>query len=248
MLDPLSDSPPPTDKASPLAFQKFTPVFNLEFRDKLLQPAGANPVRDRASSFGKIFEILDTYTSGDRRGRRDFFILETGTMRPDHGNLAFGDDGCSTVIFDRFMDVMGTPGGDDWHQRSGSFVSIDINEINCAHAEANTRFCEVVCSDSVPVINRFPESIKWDLIYLDSFDVVRDNPHPSALHHLMELCACMKNIRQSANGTQGTIVCIDDADAFFDGGKTGKAMYVREFMDRIGARKIHDGYQLVYQF
>lgn len=221
-------------------FAKFTPIFNAEFRDKLLQPAGANPVRDRASSFGKIFEILDRYD------KRDYFILETGTMRPDHGNLAFGDDGCSTVILDRFMDVMGTPHGDDWHQRTGSFVSIDISEINCKHAEANTRFAEVVCSDSVPVINRFPESIKWDLIYLDSFDVLRDNPHPSALHHLMELCAVMKNVRRGGNN--GTIVCIDDADAFFDGGKTGKAMYVREFMDRIGAHKIHDGYQLVYQF
>lgn len=243
MMDPIN--------MSSIENPKFTPIFYAEFRDKLLQPAGVNPVRDRASSFSKIFALLDMFN------KRNYNILETGTMRPDHGSLAFGDDGCSTVIFDRFMDVMGVPFGDDWSERTGTFVSVDINPVNCKHAEANTRFCDVICSDSIPVINDFPESMKWDLIYLDSFDVYRDNPHPSALHHLMELCACMKNIRKSTSpypevspphSTNGTIICIDDADAFFDGGKTGKAMYVREFMDKIGARKIHDGYQLVYQF
>ena len=61
--------------------------FSSKFFTKLLQPAGNNPVRNRASSFEIIFEELD------KKEDKNYLIVETGTMRNDHGNLAFGDDG-----------------------------------------------------------------------------------------------------------------------------------------------------------
>ena len=71
--------------------------FSSRFFTKLLQPAGTNPVRDRATSFSLIFELLD------QKVEKDFLIVETGCMRKDHGQLAFGDDGASTYIFDRMF-------------------------------------------------------------------------------------------------------------------------------------------------
>ena len=67
-----------------------------------------------------------------------------------------------------------------------------------------------------------------DFLYLDSYDIERDNPHPSQLHHVKELCAVIKHLRK------GSIVCVDDHDAFFTGGKIGKGNYVKEFMETIG--------------
>ena len=62
--------------------------FSSKFFTKLLQPGHpANPIRDRATSFALIFELLD------QKSEKDFLIVETGCMRRDHGQLAFGDDG-----------------------------------------------------------------------------------------------------------------------------------------------------------
>ena len=148
--------------------------FSSKFFTKLLQPAGTNPVRDRATSFSLIFELLD------EKVEKDFLIVETGCMRRDHGNLAFGDDGASTYIFD-------------------------------------------------------------DFLYLDSYDIIRENPHPSQLHHVKEMCAVIDKLGK------GSIICIDDHDAFFTGdGKIAKGTYVKDFMDDIGMKPIHEGYQIVW--
>lgn len=208
---------------------QFSPFFKEFFYQKLITPSGNNPVRNRAIGFEKIFELLDKKKR--ENPTYEFKILETGTMRADHGELNFAGDGCSAFIFDQFVTQM-----------SGIVVSVDINPANCAYAkEAVSDRVRVVCSDSVPFLWSLPEDHKFDLIYLDSFDVVRDNPHPSAMHHVKELAAVINK-----NTLPGSIIAIDDADAFFDGGKTGKAMYVREFMDHIGATLVHDGYQLVW--
>jgi hypothetical protein len=199
----------------------------------LLKPNGNNPVRNRADSFLKVFELLD-----ERAGKvyslapeKQFNILETGCMRADHGQLCFGDDGCSTYIFDDFINKMG-----------GNFYSVDINPENVKYAISMTSDrANVVCGDSVSRLMLFPESKKFDLIYLDSFDIERGNPHPSQLHHLKELCAVMKNTEPS------TIIMVDDHDAFFTGGQIGKGTYVKSFMQDIGAKIIHEGYQIVFQ-
>ena len=206
----------------------FLPYFMSEFHDRLLRPNGNNPVRDRASGFKKIFAILDEKAM-EAPGCY-FRILETGTIRPDHGELCFGDDGCSTVIFDSFVCQMG-----------GEVLSVDISPENVEyarkHVSANTM---VYCEDSIKQLYGIHDTIKYDLIYLDSYDIIRDNPHPSQLHHLKELCASLKNTRS------GTIICIDDHDAFFTGGQIGKGNYVKSFMDGIGAKEIHIGYQAIW--
>ena len=65
--------------------------FSSKFFTKLLQPAGNNPVGNRASSFEIIFEELD------KKEDKNYLIVETGTMRNDHGNLAVGDDGARYI-------------------------------------------------------------------------------------------------------------------------------------------------------
>ena len=199
--------------------------FSSKFFTKLLQPAGNNPVRDRASSFEKIFELLD------QKEDKNFLIVETGTMRNDHGNLAFGDDGASTYIWDDFINFY-----------DGKVKSVDISQDNVDYAISMTSDkTEVICSDSVKYLWSLPKDEKIDFLYLDSYDVERDNPHPSQLHHVKEMCAAIDKLQK------GSIICIDDHDAFFTGGAIGKGTYVKEFMDAIGAECIHEDYQIIWR-
>lgn len=207
--------------------KQFVPYFKQHFYEKLLQPNGNNPIRNRAEGFLRIFEILDSLQ------KESYSILETGTMRAEHGHLCFGDDGCSTFIFDKFVNIMG-----------GRVISVDISPVNCKYAKANvSEKTEIVFSDSIPFLNSIPENNKFNLVYLDSFDIDRSNPVPSQIHHLEELRACLKNIQK------GTILCVDDADAFFDG-KTGKATLIKQFMEQIypDAILLHNGYQIAWKF
>ena len=89
---------------------------------------------------------------------------------------------------------------------------------------------------------------KIDFLYLDSFDLDPNNPTPSQVHHIKELCACMKNI------SKGTIIAVDDHlnTPEFDQYRStlvqgGKARYVEDFMNDIGAELLHDGYQIVWR-
>ncbi len=196
-----------------------------EFYYKLLTPNGNNPRRNRADSLRRVFERLDAK-------QKDYYgILETGCMRSDHGELCFGDDGCSTFIFDQFIQMMG-----------GEFYSVDINPENVGYARkwAKSEKSFVICKDSVSYLYGIPARVKFDLIYLDSFDITRDNPHPSMLHHLKELCAVLKNTEK------GTLIVIDDHDAFLDG-QTSKGGYVKDFMKDIKAELVYEGYQIVFQ-
>ena len=106
--------------------------FSSKFFAKMLQPAGPNnPVRDRATSLSMVFEILD------EKKNKDFFIVETGCMRADHGQLALGDDGASTYIFDDFINYY-----------DGEVASVDINPDNVAHAQKMVSDkTQVYCSD-----------------------------------------------------------------------------------------------------
>jgi len=198
--------------------------FSSKFFAKLLQPAPGNPIRDRATSFELIFELLD------QKEDKNFLIVETGCMRADHGQLAYGDDGASTFIFDDFINYY-----------DGEVYSVDIKPENVAHAQKMVSDkTKVICSDSVKFLWNFPEDKKIDFLYLDSYDVRKDNPHPSQLHHVKELCAVIDKL------DEGSIVCIDEHDAFFTGGQIGKGTYVKDFMENIGAECIHEGYQIVW--
>ena len=198
--------------------------FSSRFFAKLLQPAGTNPVRDRATSFSLIFELLD------QKVEKDFLIVETGCMRKDHGQLAFGDDGASTYIFDDFINYY-----------DGKVLSVDICQDNVDYAnELTTDKTTAYCQDSVDFLWNLPKK-QIDFLYLDSYDILRENPHPSQLHHVKEMCAVIDKLGK------GSIVCIDDHNAFFTGdGKIAKGTYVKDFMDDIGMTPIHEGYQIVW--
>ena len=98
----------------------------------------------------------------------------------------------------------------------------------------------VHCQDSVDFLWNLPKK-QIDFLYLDSFDIIKENPHPSQLHHVKEMCAAIDKLGK------GSIVCIDDHNAFFtNDGKIAKGTYVKDFMDDIGMKPIHVGYQIVW--
>jgi len=206
--------------------------FSSKFFAKMLQPAGPNnPVRDRATSLSMVFEILD------EKKDKDFFIVETGCMRADHGQLALGDDGASTYIFDDFINYY-----------DGEVASVDINPDNVAHAQKMVSDkTQVYCSDSVEFLWNIPSKRKIDLLYLDSFDFEPEDPIPSQKHHLKELTAVMKNLRK------GSIIMVDDNlntpefEWFTKIAQGGKAGFVKEFMKDIGAELLLDEYQIIWR-
>lgn len=206
--------------------------FSSKFFAKMLQPGSINnPVRNRASSLELVFEILD------EKKTKDFFIVETGCMRADHGKIALGDDGASTYIFDDFINYY-----------DGNVVSVDINPNNAKHAnELTSDRTEVYCSDSVEFLWNLPEKRKIDLLYLDSFDFEPEDPIPSQKHHLKELCAAMTKLRK------GSLIVVDDNantpefEWFTKIAQGGKAGFVKDFMKSIGVEPLYDGYQIVWQ-
>tara|TARA_Y100001963_G_C6684368_1_gene401457 strand:- start:347 stop:991 length:645 start_codon:yes stop_codon:yes gene_type:complete len=207
--------------------------FSSKFFARLLNPAGPqNPVRDRATSFEIIFELLD------QKEDKNFLIVETGCMRADHGRLALGDDGASTYIFDDFINYY-----------DGEVVSVDINPASVEHARSMvSERTTVNCQDSVEFLWDLDAKNKIDFLYLDSFDLDPNNPVPSQLHHVKELCACMKNLKK------GTIIAVDDHlnTPEFDQYRStlvqgGKARFIEDFMKNINAELLHDGYQIVWR-
>ena len=203
----------------------YSEQFSKKFFARLLKPAGNNPQRDRASSFSIVFEELD------KMNKTDYTIVETGCMRADHGDMAFGDDGASTYIFDDFINYY-----------DGQVISVDICQANVDHANKKTSDrTTAYCEDSVSYLWGMGLKTKIDFLYLDSYDIERDNPHPSQLHHVKELCAVIKHLKK------GSIVCVDDHDAFFTGGQIGKGNYVKEFMEAIGAELLYEGYKIVWK-
>jgi len=208
----------------------FAEYFKKEFYNRLLSPNHPATVpRDRASCLLKIFELLDEKKSN---GQNYFRIVETGTTRPDHGHLCFGDDGCGTYIFDKFV-----------NHYDGEVLSVDIDEKNCRYSNALTsEKTKVFCQDSVEMLWSLPVDFKIDFLYLDSFDFSAEDPHPSMLHHVKELCAVMKNLNP------GALIVVDDHNVVDDEsspeGKIGKGSYVKDFMCNIGAELLFEGYQI----
>jgi hypothetical protein len=148
-------------------------------------------------------------------------IVETGCARLENN---YEGDGMSTLLFDRFV-----------RHHGGEFYSVDINPENVEFARKNVgpNTC-VTCSDSVKFLWEFKKPI--DLLYLDSFDFDMNDPHPSSLHHILELTAIMPFLRP------GTMIAVDDN--FDDVGKGG---YVKQFFDLLGKERLYTGYQWVWK-
>lgn len=174
----------------------------------------------RRESFSLMIDSL--------KNKNNPLIIETGCSRIVNN---FAGDGMSTVIFDAFIKEYG-----------GLFYSVDINENNVNTAKNLTTCANIFCSDSVQFLHSLNLDLKQnnkkiDLLYLDSFDFDMNNPHPSSMHHIMELLA----IWQSCD--VGTIIAVDDN---FENG-LGKGKYVRQFMSNIGIEPIYNGYQIVWK-
>ena len=170
-------------------------------------------------------------------------IVETGCAR-QRDNWA--GDGQSTFLFDRFVTEF-----------QGDVLSVDIDPPSCDYARSivgpRTR---VVTQDSVPFLRRLSGELlrtqrPIDLLYLDSFDFDAQNPVPSAMHHLKELCAIAPALKPK------TLVVVDDTFRTLRGIRTGpqnytllgdmglggKGMYLAEYFQQIGTPMAFEGYQ-----
>jgi len=169
----------------------------------------------RAQTFRKIFEELE------KKKREYYLIVETGCARLADN---FAGDGMSTILFDEFVNYY-----------DGRVVSIDINDSHCMTARTLTsKKTTVYCEDSVSFLWKYDPPIPIDLLYLDSFDINFSKPHPAMLHHLKEFCAIRNHLKE------GTIVAIDDNQ----NKKSGKGVYIADFLDNVGYKKFINEYQI----
>lgn len=173
----------------------------------------------RKESFELMIQKLKT--------KNNPLIVETGCVRQlnDYGA------GMSTVIFDKYIE-----------ENNGECYSIDNNPINIALAQSITKNINLICSDSVTYLFGMNNQLRKinkniDLLYLDSFDLDISNPHPSSLHHILELICVWPSCGPN------TIIAVDDN--LEDG--TGKGKYVKQFMKNIGLNPIFDGYQIIWE-
>lgn len=210
-------------------------VFMPQYFDKL----NGIPERNRGDGFKVIFEELEAIAIDEATNKTPSFpvkIIETGCMRPGY---TMDGDGSSTKLFDEFINFYG-----------GNLLSIDITPDHAKFAAANTSDkTEVICEDSVKTLWGL-SSRRLNMLYLDSYDVDFNNPILSNLHHMKEMIAVSKLLRN------GTIVAIDDC-RFYEGDHripagtpasiVGKGVFVQDFMKDIGASLIFDGYQKVWR-
>lgn len=192
--------------------KRFTEVYRREFRPHL----EAESEFRREDTFGEAIEYLESLN------KERYLVVETGCMRQPTWS-----DGRSTALFDRFAQVCG-----------GKVFSVDISSENCEYAERNTSAqTSIINQDSILFLQRFARdsSIAIDLLYLDSYDLDLCNPHPSALHHLMELCGAAPAL------ASGSLVVVDD---HCGSEIAGKSEYVLHWMDRIGATELFNAYQI----
>jgi len=208
------------------SFWKF---FNTEAHPKL----GV-----RAPTFRKVFEYLDQLSG-------PLTIVETGCARIA-GN--WQGDGQSTLLLDRYISA---------RDSASTCLTVDISESSVAA-------CRALVSPRVAVSQRDSVAFLGDLsgefaaagrtidcLYLDSFDLDPIYWQPSAIHHLKELTAIIRCLRQDS------LVVVDDCplsanivpagggNVEFIGNPSigGKGRLVAEYAEAVGARLEFSGYQ-----
>jgi hypothetical protein len=202
----------------------FIQIFQGKILARLSTPAHSqNPIRNRAETLHFVVRELAS--------KRNLLLLETGCMRADHGELSWGDDGCSTLLFGLLA-----------QSTKGRCISVDISPRAVRHAKKYaSKYNQLVIEDSVSFLSRFEHMNLVDLLYLDSFDFEAENPLPSQEHHLREIQVCFDRLKS------GALVLVDDADTKFDGSFFGKATLVQEFFRQKGILPIIEDYQVLYQ-
>mgnify|MGYP003610013392 CR=1 FL=1 len=173
----------------------------------------------RASGFDAMFSRLEAH-----QNLNSLVIVETGCVRKD----SWDGDGASTILFNRFSQA-----------HDCKFISLELNPAHVAYARSVCPGVEIETGDSVVNLLRLSQLNKVpfiNLLYLDSYDIDWNNPHPSACHHLQELCSAMPLL------FDGSLVFVDDNNQ-----TNGKGIYVRDYMKGIGARLVHDEYQIGFE-
>jgi hypothetical protein len=191
--------------------------FNVQF-ERFFRPRLAR----RADGFAAIFKALASQ-------QQPPLIIETGCLRIP-GN--WEGDGQSSFMFDALV-----------RDRHGVFLSIDITpECIDTARRACSSATQLICNDSISALHALSQIVHKpaSLLYLDSFDLDRSNPMPSAIHHLMELTAARPLIGP------GTIICVDDYQVGEQRG--GKGLLLDKFFSEIRADVLHSGYQKAWRF
>lgn len=187
----------------------FLETFDIHFAPQL---------RHRTATFRKALELLE-----QRPGPHA--ICETGCMRVEPGEEAARNDGSSTMLWDAYAQHY-----PDTHVYS---CELDRNAVDMAANHVSERVTFYV-GDSVNRLRLIPRMV--DLLYLDSFDLSWQNPHPSALHHLKEMASASPLLKP------GALVLIDDC-----GPDGGKGMYVANWLHCVGATPILRHYQYLWR-
>ena len=167
-------------------------------------------------------------------------IIETGCIRPGDQpwsslENSFKDDGMSTCIFDRYI-----------NEYSGEFHSVDLTPAHVDYARSMTSDkAQIHCDDSVGFLWTANKALTddnqyVDLLYLDSFDWIVGNEAASMAHHIKEFAAISSRLRP------GSMVAVDD-NSYSNGIRSGKGVYLIEFMESIGVPMIHEGVQCVWK-
>ena len=178
----------------------------------------APQLRHRTATFRKALELLE-----QRPGPHA--ICETGCMRVEPGEEAAKNDGSSTMLWDAYANHH-----PDTHVYS---CELDREAVDMAANHVSNRVTFYV-GDSVNRLRLIPRMV--DLLYLDSFDLSWQNPHPSALHHLKEMTSASPLLKP------GALVLIDDC-----GPDGGKGMYVANWLHCVGATPILRHYQYLWR-
>jgi len=170
----------------------------------------------------------------ERRGNPPLHIIETGTA-------AWGT--LSTYLFDKYVSTYG-----------GHLWSVDINPDTKRAAEPfmgpNTT---LITMDSVDFLSSWVSThkMKADIIYLDSWDVIWDNPEDAAIHGLKEYAAIKPAIGKDTllliDDTPNDIVYLNGVTSFYTRTNVfpGKGMCVVALHP---AEVLMHAYQVLYKF
>ena len=116
-------------------------------------------------------------------GPKPFVMVETGCIRKYND---WHGDGNSTRMLDSIAGEVGA-----------KLFTIDIKPEHCALATKLCQNAKVICGDSVMELYRLRQTLeRIDFLYLDSYDLDWNNPHPSSLHHAVHVRGVSSNNRQ----------------------------------------------------
>jgi hypothetical protein len=176
---------------------------------------------DRAAGWKIVFDCLIS------QNKNYYHIIETGILR----NWENWRDGQSTFLLQEFV-----------KQYEGKVDAVDISSEACKISEnfLDNKYVNVHCDDSLNFLTKIDLS-NVSLFHLDSYDVIWEDPQPSAHHHLKEFLIIEKFL------LPGSIVVIDD-NRIIKGNRTGKGLEIFKYLESKNIKPIHDGYQIIYKF